>query len=413
MGDWTWNDDPTSPADYFSWAEGEPNINPDAPTNYVQIQQDYDTFMGTWLVPDDQTSTNYYICQSPKIPTAQKHNETTTTVMTSSTSTVVETSTSMENSMCMPGYQDLVSSTGKCYYISIDDDITTWDDAGAQCDSMMNWDYDVDYTSQNTHLVSINSQDENDQLFQQLNYMAIESVWIGLSWNGNEQQIYRFKSCICYCCHTNATTNTKTKIIFIADFSNWTWNSDDGFPPTYFNWAQDEPNVDPNADSNYVQLQQDYEAGGDQPTGAWFVPQNQADPTYYICQSPKVPQSSTSSKSSSISTPSSTTSLSDSTTTENDDTMECMPGYQNLIPVSDKCFFVSPLDTTLSWDDAMSACTDMVHWGYNVDYNSQNTQLLSIETEDENNELFDQLYDMNIQSAWIGLSWNGKISFAF
>ena len=71
MGDWTWNDDPTSPADYFNWAEGEPNLNPDVDINVVQLQQVYngdpDEPVGKWFVSDAASVSNY-ICQSPKIP---------------------------------------------------------------------------------------------------------------------------------------------------------------------------------------------------------------------------------------------------------------------------------------------------------------------------------------------------------
>ena len=179
-GNWTWNDDPTNPPSYFSWAEGEPNINPDADTNYVQIQQDYASYTATWFVPEDQTDTNYYICQSPKIPNSQITRNSTTV------STTAETSTPSHALTCMPGYNDIVPSSGKCYYISIDKNVTTWDDAFSQCNDMMKWDYNVDYTLENTQLVSINSEDENDQLFQQLYDMNIQSVWIGLSWNGKK-----------------------------------------------------------------------------------------------------------------------------------------------------------------------------------------------------------------------------------
>ena len=55
------------------------------------------------------------------------------------------------------------------------------------CSDMTNWDYDVDYNSQNTNLISISSEDENDQLYEQLNDLGIESAWIGLSWTGKDK----------------------------------------------------------------------------------------------------------------------------------------------------------------------------------------------------------------------------------
>ena len=68
-GGWSWNDDPTNPPGYFNWAEGEPNVNPDAPSNYVLLKQDDNSGgenpTGTWIVPDSQDDENYYICQSP------------------------------------------------------------------------------------------------------------------------------------------------------------------------------------------------------------------------------------------------------------------------------------------------------------------------------------------------------------
>ena len=176
---WTWNQDSTNAPSYYNWAEGEPNVNPSADTNYVQIQQDDESFTGTWFVPDDQTDANYYICQSPKIPRSQ-----ITSTTTPSSDKTTDTTTPFEDMVCMSGYDDLVFNSGKCYYISLGDDTMSWYDAMATCSEMLNWDYNIEYNSENTQLVSINSQDENDQLFDQVSIFGIESVWIGLSWNG-------------------------------------------------------------------------------------------------------------------------------------------------------------------------------------------------------------------------------------
>ena len=51
---------------------------------------------------------------------------------------------------------------------------------------------------------------------------------------------------------------------------------------------------------------------------------------------------------------------------------------------------------------------DMTNWGYSVDYNSLNTNLISITSDDENNQLYEQLSDLGIDSVWIGLEWSGK-----
>ena len=49
-------------------------------------------------------------------------------------------------------------------------------------------------------------------------------------------------------------------------------------------------------------------------------------------------------------------------------------------------------------------------YAYSVDYNTDNTKLVTITSDDENDQLFQQMYNQNIQGAWIGLSWNGKLS---
>ena len=84
----------------------------------------------------------------------------------------------------MEGFDDLISTSGTCYYIS--DDLMTWDDATQACIDMTNYDYDVDYNSQNTKLISIDSDDENDQINEKLGSLGIESAWIGLNWDGKK-----------------------------------------------------------------------------------------------------------------------------------------------------------------------------------------------------------------------------------
>ena len=85
-----------------------------------------------------------------------------------------------------------------------------------------------------------------------------------------------------------------------------------------------------------------------------------------------------------------------------------MPGFQDIVPGSDKCYYISDFDDYQSWDDAFDSCDGMIDYSYNVDYNSDNTGLVSINSNQENNELFDQLTSIEIESAWIGLSWSGK-----
>ena len=167
-------------------------MNPDADTNYVQLQQDSDGGMlGFWFVPSDQEDVSNYICQSPKIPISQKTTTPSTPPFDTTTTTTwspfdTSTTTQPDEMTCMDGYEDLVVSTGKCYYISspYEYDMLSRDDATAACDGMMDWDYDVDYNSENTKLVSINSDDENDELYSLLIGLDIDSAWIGLSGDG-------------------------------------------------------------------------------------------------------------------------------------------------------------------------------------------------------------------------------------
>ena len=140
---------------------------------------------------------------------------------------------------------------------------------------------------------------------------------------------------------------------------------------------------------------QGYDNGMDYPSGKWFVPQDQTDPSYYVCQAPKVPRSSTTTTPFQTSTPS--------------EELNCMPGYEDLVPNSGKCYYISSSRNIRTREEAVSICDQMMDFGYDVEYNPENTQLVSISSDDENDILFNELYySLNIQSAWIGLSWNGK-----
>ena len=182
-----------------------------------------------------------------------------------------------------------------------------------------------------------------------------------------------------------------------TDDGTWVWNDDDTYDPTYFKWADGEPNLNPYPDTNYAQLQQDYEEGED-PIGTWFVPGDQIDNYYFICQSPKVPQTST------------TTTMSSTTTNEE---MVCMAGYEDMVAGSDKCYILQMDENVNTWDDASGFCDTMMNPNYNVDYNLENTKLASIDSDDENDQLFQQLYTMGIQSAWIGLSYSGEKLYSY
>ena len=176
--------------------------------------------------------------------------------------------------------------------------------------------------------------------------------------------------------------------MYIIDEGDWTWNGDDYNTPDYLAWAEGEPNLNPYPDTNYAQIQQDWSDGGDEPTGTWFIPGDQIDTYYFICQSPKVPYSPP------TPTPS--------------DEMVCMPGYQDMVLGSDKCYFLTEDEDVNTWDEAMDYCDSKMSYDYSVDYNTDNTKLATIGSDDENEQLFQQIYDNDIQSAWIGLSWNGK-----
>ena len=104
---------------------------------------------------------------------------------TTTTDREQSTTTPWGSMTCMEGYDDIVSSSGKCYYMSVyDEDMKTWEDAKDACSDRTNWNYDISYNNQNTLLVSINSAEENDELFSELDTYGADSSWIGLSWNG-------------------------------------------------------------------------------------------------------------------------------------------------------------------------------------------------------------------------------------
>ena len=94
------------------------------------------------------------------------------------------TTTAEGSVTCMDGYADLVPTSGKCYYLSMyDEDMKTWEDAKDACSNRTNWNYQVNYNNENTLLVAIDSQEENDDLWNTLNEWGADSAWIGLSWN--------------------------------------------------------------------------------------------------------------------------------------------------------------------------------------------------------------------------------------
>ena len=130
-----------------------------------------------------QIDVNYYICQSPKIPISDK---TTPDPDFSTTTTTEEFTTPIQGDMvCMDGFEDWIASSEKCFYISYyNDDLLSWDDASNACMEMTNWDCDVDYNSLNTNLISIDSDSENNELYEQLSDLGIDSAWIGLGWSG-------------------------------------------------------------------------------------------------------------------------------------------------------------------------------------------------------------------------------------
>ena len=181
---------------------------------------------------------------------------------------------------------------------------------------------------------------------------------------------------------------------YLTEFSDWTWNEDAEFPPSYFNWGEGEPNLVWGAEKGFAKLMTDFDSGDEEPSGKWFVPEDQFDADYFICQSPKVPTSSTTPTPPQTSTP--------------DQELVCMDGYEDMVPNSGKCYLLDMADNVTTWDDATDYCNQMMNWDYAVDYNLQNTQLVSISSDYENDQLFSQLYEFEIQSAWIGLGLTGE-----
>jgi len=246
---WTWNQDSTYTPTYTSWADGEPNVNPDRDTNYVQASTDAEMMTATWMVPDDQTSTNYYVCQSPKIPRNQLTTPSPYNPPTAPPSV----------GSCMQGYEDVVPSSSKCYMLKTVDSPVTWKKASSICNEMMDWNYEVDYSSSNTQLLSIDSEEQNSLMYDYMTNANVQSAWIGLSWTSNK---------------------------------NWTWNTNPLFKPSYTSWGQDEPNLSPVIDPQYVKMEQNSES---EMGGNWFVEQDVTlGNTNFICQSPKIPNVSSS-----------------------------------------------------------------------------------------------------------------------
>ena len=132
-------------------------------------------------------------------------------------------------------------------------------------------------------------------------------------------------------------------------------------------------------------------------TATWFVPDDQSGLNYYVCQSPKVSRSQ-------VSTPSPYDTTPIPPTDGN-----CMQGYDDVIPSSSKCYLMKTIDRPISWNDASSLCEKTMNWNYDVDYSAINTQLVSIDSDEENDLLFDYMTSYNIPSAWIGLTWTCKL----
>ena len=80
-----------------------------------------------------------------------------------------------------------------------------------------------------------------------------------------------------------------------------------------------------------------------------------------------------------------------------------------MVEGSDKCYLIYQSEDINTWDQASYYCDSQMSYAYSVDYNTDNTKLVTIASDDENNQLFQQMYNQNIQAAWIGLSWNGKL----
>jgi hypothetical protein len=130
---------------------------------------DQGAIAGKWLIPDDQTVSNY-ICQAPKVSL--------------STTPWYETTTPSTNLVCMDGYEDVYPTDNKCYYFSESDDVKSWEDAYQACDDMINWDAGVEYDSLNCYLASIDSQEQHQAISKQLKHSDLQTAWIGLSWKG-------------------------------------------------------------------------------------------------------------------------------------------------------------------------------------------------------------------------------------
>ena len=149
------------------------------------------------------------------------------------------------------------------------------------------------------------------------------------------------------------------------------------------------------ADQSFAKLMADWDDDAEEPDGRWYVPEDQFDADYFICQSPKVPNSFT------------TPNPPPETSTPNQG-LVCMDGYEDIVSGSGKCYLVDMVWNVTTWDDATDYCNSVMNLNYNVDYNLENTQLVSIGSEYENDQLVDYLMEMEIDAAWIGLGLNGK-----
>ena len=97
------------------------------------------------------------------------------------------------------------------------------------------------------------------------------------------------------------------------------------------------------------------------------------------------------------------------TSTPNQD-LVCMEGYEDLAPNSGKCYLVDMGWNVTTWDDATEYCNQKMNWNYNnIDYNLENTQLVSIGSDYENSQLLEYILENEIDAAWIGLGLNGKL----
>ena len=65
------------------------------------------------------------------------------------------------------GFTFLYSSGGSAYYLS--DELATWQDANQEC------------ISQGGNLVAINSQEEQETLFESVMDVTVSTFWIGLN----------------------------------------------------------------------------------------------------------------------------------------------------------------------------------------------------------------------------------------